>query len=197
MDTRMSLIDASETEFRSIAGIIIAPEKSNTPRDPAARSARDDRMMQEMVKAIGFERALDYVWSATPEFELYSRLARNERLPASTAGHVLQLAAETAEQAIAISRDASLNSDRKRAATRALQESVRPQLDALLPPPAQARLSLQAMQWFTALSDGRYRPITTTLNNNEGFSRIVGTVSLDDASLANSPTPPLPRRPSK
>lgn len=192
--SRMGQIDATEAEFRAIVGIVNVPADKGGDWEPVAHTTRDDRMMQEMVKAIGFERAADYIWSGTPEYTIYARVAQAENLPAGTAGQVMQLAAETAERAIAISRDASLELAQKRAAMLALQQSVRPQFDALVPSAAQARLSTQALQWIAALPEGRFRLITTPLNINEGESRMLGTLSVEHPWPAQSSLPPRPRR---
>jgi hypothetical protein len=76
--------------------------------------------------------------------------------PAGNAARLLQLAAEIGERAVAIHYDRSLTTAQKKTALLSLQDSVRPQLDALVPSSAQSKLPDPAIAWFNLMSDGRY-----------------------------------------
>lgn len=172
---QLERIDATETEYRAVFPIAenLAKARNAKPSDEtdpmAARDMAEQQAMQQLVTTLGYERALDYIWGGALEYAHYARVAREANLPASTAGRVMQLAAETANQAAAVHSDAKLGVEQKRAALVALQQSVRPALDALLPPEVQQRLAPNAQTWFTGLGVGTYKPIRGSLPGATGI----------------------------
>jgi RNA polymerase sigma factor (sigma-70 family) len=187
---RMSQIGATEPEYRAIMAVVAGSENS-TGQNAQARgifgaSASDVGVAQQLVAALGYDRALDYVWAGAWEYPSYARVAQDAGLPASTPARVLELAAETIAQAETIHSDASLTPAQKRAAVVALQQEVRPQLDALLPPDQQRRLPARTLGWFTALAEGRYMSIPTTAAGNTGGVMAGGLgTSVDSPPPAN------------
>jgi RNA polymerase sigma factor (sigma-70 family) len=180
---RMQQIAASEAEYRTIMAVIAQPVERK-PDESAARSVarRDEASTQQLVVALGYDRALDYIWSGALEYPSYARVTH-------TPGRVLQLAAETTEQAIEIHRDGSLTPGQKRDAVIALQRQVRPQLDALLPPSQQQRLAPMMLTWFTALGEGSYKRTVTSLGGAVGGVLSPGVISVETA-----PPPPESRQ---
>jgi hypothetical protein len=85
--------------------------------------------------------------------------------------------------------------EQKRTALAALQQSVRPQLDALVPPAIQAKLPESAISWFTIMSDGQYqmyRPVMYGSGWMVPSSFSVMTPPKEPRSAV-----PLPRAPGK
>jgi RNA polymerase sigma factor (sigma-70 family) len=178
---RMDLIGATEPEYRAIMGVIPA---SAADGRPALTAEQEQAMARQLVAALGYDRALDYVWAGAWEYPTYVQIAREAGLPAGTAARVLELAAETTEQARAIHANEALDVAEKRAALAALQAQVRPALNSLLPPAQQQRIGGEVLTWFTALGDGHYRFIPTGIAMGTGSIMIAGNASVET---------PLPR----
>ncbi|MEO5961088.1 MAG: hypothetical protein ABIR80_18425, partial [Opitutaceae bacterium] len=172
---QLGAIEATEAEYRAVfplADNYLKARNAKVPEGGDAMGARvdaDQEMKQQLVAALGYDRALDFIWSGAMEYAPYARAARDANLPAATASQVMQLAAETAKQATVIHGDATLSVEQKRAALAALQQSVRPALDALVPPAVQQRLIPTAQNWFTGLSTGTYKPIVSGLPGVSGL----------------------------
>jgi hypothetical protein len=191
-------VAVTEQEFRAVFPIAqeYARDFAALPRqqDNTAQTNLDARAAEKLVAALGYERALDYIWAAAPEYAAVSRVAREANLPPTTAGTIVQLAAETAQNAMSIHERAGMSDDEKRAALLALQASARAQVDALLPAPAQQRAGPQALAWLDALGDGRYKTIWTAL---PGLVNVIG----GGATLSITQPPPdsvrqlVPHRP--
>ena len=81
-----------------------------------AKNQLDRQEAEQLVATFGYDRALDLVWARTLEYPIYERVAREANLPAGTTGRVLQLAAETGDQAAAIHADGALDAEQKQAA---------------------------------------------------------------------------------
>jgi RNA polymerase sigma factor (sigma-70 family) len=185
---RMSQINASEQEYRAIMAVVPAPADPADQNAPVRRilgaSENDAGVAQQLVAALGYDRALDYLWAGAWEYPSYARVAQDAGLPPGTPARLLELGAETIAQAETIHRDETLTPAQRRAAVIALQEQVRPQLDALLPPDQQQRLPARTLLWFTALGEGRYTSIPTTAAGNTG-----GVMSGGPGILVDSPPP--------
>lgn len=199
---RMRQIDATEQEFRAITAVLMRPENEATmfSRLLAIDPAQEQRVVSEIVAALGYDRAVDYVWAGAVQYPNYARLAQEAGLPPSTPGKVLQLAAETIDRALSVRQDPTLSPEQKRAAGLALQEAVRPQLDALIPPAQRARMgepgrgnsdasNRQALiwQWFDGLAAGKVATISTTMAGGTGS---VGSVG-EGMSIDGPPQPPI------
>ena len=201
---QLESVAVTEQEFRAVFPIADAYAKelaalpsTDTRRGPM-RSALDQQTVEQLIATLGYDRALDYIWSGSRDYPAYARVAREANLPPTTAGGVVQLAAETADQAAAIHADTTLTVEQKRAALLMLQQTVQPHLDALLPPAAQQQLAAAALGWLTALGDGRYKPVGTVLPGQVHTSVMTLPISVAD------PVPPfrfsahlVPPRPPK
>jgi hypothetical protein len=168
-------VGVTEQEFRAVFPIAQehARDFAALPRqqDDTAQTDLNVRTAEKLVAALGYERALDYIWATTPEYAAIARVAREANLPPTVAGTIVQLAAETAQEAISIHDRAGMSGDEKRAALLALQANARAQVDALLPVTAQQRASPQALAWLNALGEGRYKTIWTAL---PGLVNVIG-----------------------
>ena len=188
---RFAAIDVTEKEFRAIEPLIDTTREQTAgkpPHDPA-RLELEQRTLDQLVATIGYDRALDYVWGMdSGPYATTARVLRDVNLPAHHAGRLLQLAADTGAQATAIHYDASLSADQKRAALTALQQTVRPQLDALVPPAVQPKLDEHAIGWFTMMSEGRYTRRQPTLAG----SGYMGSAPIAVTSPATGPHPVVP-----
>lgn len=176
---RMSLVDATEQEYRTIMGLV-SPEFINawSKHEPGFRDL-ERRVLDQLTTTLGYDRAVDYIWAGSWEYLGYARAAREAGLPASMPGRLVQLAAETIGRAMDIHAHAAMQGADKRAAMVALQQEVKPQLDALLPPSQQKRLPAEALAWFTLLSEGRYRLIATSAAGGANSTRAMGTASVE------------------
>ena len=198
---RFATIEVTEPEFRIIEPIVDAlqQQESGLPNDAkllATRAGIEQRTMDKLVAVLGYDRAIDYVWGVDsgPYVDTVS-LLHEANLPTTNASHLLQLAAETGIQAAAIHADMSSTPEQKRTALAALQQSVRPQLDALVPPAIQAKLPESAISWFTIMSDGQYqmyRPVMYGSGWMVPSSFSVMTPPKEPRSAV-----PLPRAPGK
>jgi hypothetical protein len=157
---RVAKLNVSEDEFRAIktaadayqeavrAGLV----QANSDLEPNAAQ----RAVDHFVKALGYDRALEYLWSGPGAYERVTSLMKEISRPADNAARLFQLAAETGERAAAIHYDPSRSTDQKKTALLALQRTVRPQLDALVPSSAQSKLPDPAIAWFNMMGDGKY-----------------------------------------
>jgi hypothetical protein len=201
---RMSQIAATEQEYRAITAVLLAADVTgNRARLEVGYAEREQRALDRLVDTLGYDRAIDYIWAGAQEYPTYARLAREAGLPPSTPGRMLQLAAETYERAAEIHRTATLSVPEKRAALLALQQQVKPQLDALLPPAQQQQVGEigrenHLLGWFTLLGEGRYRHIATTAAGTTGGLLTIGSASVETPLPANAARRQLVvRRPSR
>lgn len=182
------------------AKALAAQAKLDSAAARAAQIELDQAMVAQLVAALGYERALDFVWAGGWPYPALARAAREANLPANTAGQVMQLAATTAHAAAAVHADAAMSLEQKRAALLALQQSVRPEVERLLPAVVQQRLEPEALAWFVQLGEGKYQPVSAIL---PGRVRTVGG-GLGSAIAVTAPLPPggntpqlLPRPPTR
>jgi hypothetical protein len=175
---RMKDVGATEAEYRSLMAILAPPGEPFLPRiGPGA--AREAEALEQIVATLGYDRAVDYIWSGAREYPSYARVAQEAGLPASTPGRVCQLAAETIDRVQQIHADTTLSGPEKRAAVVALQQEIRPQLDALLPPELQQRIAGEPMKWFTLLAEGKYTHISASAGGMPGGTVFVGSPSVE------------------
>lgn len=184
---RFAAIAVTEQEFRAIQPLIVAmrDETAAVARrqgDVAERVEVEQRTVDKVVAAVGYDRALDYIWGLdSGPYASAVRVLREANLPVNQAARLLQLAAETGEQAVAVHYDGTLTTEQKRAALLALQAAVRPRLDALVPPASQPKLDELAIGWFTALGDGRYARRQPTLFGSAYYGLSIVVVSAPPA----------------
>jgi hypothetical protein len=122
-------------------------------------------------------------------------VAQATNLPSTVARQVTQLVAETGSKAAAIHQDTTLSPEQRQAALQSLEQTVRPAMDALVPPTVQQQLPAAALSWLTQLSEGKYRLITPPLPGRNNVSSAV--VSIASGAPPAALLVPLPRRPSE
>lgn len=196
---RFAAMDATEAEARAIKPLINAYDEQtrslrSDDRDFAtARFELEQRTIDQLVAKVGYDRALDYAWATgSGPYVPTVKLMQELNLPTSKAAQLLQLAAETGARGAVIHADPMLTSEQKQSALAALQVTVRPQLDALVPAEAQSKLNVDAISWFTALGQGRYVAIRPVVSGN-AWARVAPTPV---SAPLRTPSPPiaLPRR---
>ena len=158
---RFAAMQVTEREFRAVKPFIDAHREAAaalpSQAAPSRRAELEQRTMDSLVSAIGYDRTLDYVWSMHGGYRDAADLLREHQLPEANAARLYQLAAETGAQATAIHADAERSAERKRAELLALQQSIRPQFEALVPPALQPKLPAAARDWFALLGEGSYK----------------------------------------
>ncbi len=135
---------------------------------------------------------MNYIWGGPG---LYPNLVRSLQTlgqPVRTAAQLLQLGAQSGERAKAIHHDPALTVDQKRAALVTLQDSVRPELDALVPAAQRALLPERGTAWFSGLAEGSYRQFWPTLLSS-GLTE-VAPVSVTNEPAGRPGNSALPRR---
>jgi RNA polymerase sigma factor (sigma-70 family) len=156
----------------------------------------DRRFAQQIIAAVGYDRALDLIWSGATEYSAYARIAHDAGLPAGTAGRAVQLAADTSARAAAIHADLTLGLNEKAAALVTLQQQARGQLDALVPPAVQVRLAPAAVEWLESLGRARYKTIATVLPGRGNLVVMTGTIALSSTPPTQPALPLVPPRPT-
>jgi hypothetical protein len=196
---QLQSIAVTEQEFRTVFPIAdaYAKEVAALPRrqDNSAQVELDTRTMERLVSALGYDRALDYIWASSGEYAAIARVAGEANLPPTIAGALVQLAAETAQEAMAIHDRAGASLEDKRGALLSLQAKARGLVDAVLPTNVQQRAAPQAFGWLNALGEGRYQTIWTAL---PGLVRTFGggaTISISDPRRGYYVQQLVPRRP--
>lgn len=193
---RLATMNGSEQEFRALKPLLEEFERQSTalPKGDGfstAYSGLQQKTMDQIVAAIGFDRALDYLWSGNGVYAGLARATQEMNLPVGTAARVLQLAADTGERAAAIHRDPAIPVEQKRAALLALQEAVRPAFDELLPEGVRAKVPEPAVTWFGTLGDGRYMGYLPNFTGT-GFGTIA-PISVTSPAGSGFPSIPRPR----
>jgi hypothetical protein len=196
--SRFGTSGATEAEYRAIKPLLddFDRRSKELPKGAtfvASYTELQQRTMDQLVAAIGFEPALNYIWSGPGLYPSLMRAMEKLGRPGITAAHVLQLAAQTGEHARAIHRDTTRTAEEKTAALITLQESVRPQFDALVPPALRSTLPESAVSWFTILGEGRYKGFHPSLMSSLMSSGLgeIAPVAITDKHLPPA-TPPLP-----
>lgn len=195
---RLAKLNVTEAEFRALKPLLDEHREAfgtavkQSSYGPEALTV-EQRTMERVVAALGYDRALEYFWGVSGPYDDVTALLREVHQPATNAARLFQLGAETGGRAEAIHRDASLSVEQKKAALVALQETVRPHLDSLIPAVAQDKLPEAAIGWFRMMSEGRYELLRPTIY---GGAR----VSVPPRSVTAPVTPtmrpvPIVRRP--
>lgn len=187
---RFTRMQVREDEFRAIQAAIENLQhetrillRGGSTNAEAARGL-EQKAFNEIVNAVGYDRAIDYLWSGTALTT--PRSAALTELPSPPyAGPVMQLAAETGVAAAAIHADPNLPPEAKRSALLALQQEVRPKLERILPAGERAALNQQATAWFDALGRGQYQAIVPRLVGDAPVNS--QTISITSPSRAQPP----------
>lgn len=194
---RLAAMNGTEKEFRALSPLIDEMRRASAslPKGEGFAASYEElkqRTVDRIAAEIGQDRALDYLWSGPGLYPELIRWAQEMRLPATTAARVMQLAAETGARASALHVDPAIPTERKIAALQSLQETVRPQFDALVPDILRARLPGQASAWFTMLGEGRYMGFMPSLDSTGSGTTAPTSVTTPAAGKAWQ-SPPRPR----
>jgi hypothetical protein len=190
---KFSKMQATEQEFRAISGLVdhLLSETQALPVTSAASRAIEQRALDELVSAVGYDRAVDYAWTGTDIMLRDPTGSGYVSFPTGpNSSKVLQLAAETGAEAAAIHSDATRTHEEKRAALLALQQAIQPKLDQLLPPDARSVDEARALGWFNGLAKGEYMMVTPSL-----LGRGVALVQPTSITTPARGSPPVISRP--
>jgi hypothetical protein len=170
----LTLMDASEAEFRTIYGIqqpyaaILFPTERvpyTTSEMANQRREAQTKMEAEIRTALGDARANEYFRAATGEYQQLVQIAQRENLPVSAATRAYDLRASTAQESARIGNDTSLTNDAKRGALQTLAQNTRMQLTSALGANA-GQAYAQSAQWLRAIENGT---IVTLDGNSMSF----------------------------
>jgi hypothetical protein len=195
---RFEAMQGTEQEFRALRPVLdeMRERERTLPRGDAFSVEAYEELQQEMLDkiaaAIGPERAIDYQWSGPGLYTELRRIAQERGLPATMAGGVMQLAAETGARASAIHHDAAIPSEQKPAALLALQAAVRKDFDRLLPERLRAEFPAEAVEWFMMLGEGRYMGYAPNLRST-GSGTVAATSIVASVRGRTAPPPPRPK----
>jgi hypothetical protein len=181
-------MNVTEEEYRAIQPIVARfSEQSSTLPGGSRGAAYTDlqqRTVDDLVAAVGYDKAVEYLWSN--DSGPYARTAgvlREAGLPERQAARLLQLASDVGERAAAIHYDAALTAEQKRAALLAVRDEAASRFEALAPPATRAKLPEEATEWLTLLGEGRYRRSSPSLTG-------IGWATYPLATVTTPPTGP-------
>jgi hypothetical protein len=159
---RAALMNATEAEYRAIKPVLddFDAKSRALPRGESYIEAYEDLQRaaaRQLAGAVGYDRAVEYLWSGyTNSYGPMRRAADEGRIPAEAPVQVMELKVETGRRAAEVHGDAALTLDQKRGEFAALRRTAQAQLDALLPGEAQRALPPEALRWLSELEEGRY-----------------------------------------
>lgn len=195
---RAGTMVATEPEYRALKPLLddFDQKSRELPRDDnfsAAYAEMQRATVQQLVGALGADRAAAYIWSGSDsEYAALRRATEAAQLPPATPARVMELAVDIGRQAATVHDDAALTVEQKRAALLTLQQTARAQLDTLLPPPARQQLPADGLRWLDALGDGRYLVPLPNLLSSGGYA-IYSVTSPPPARRTELPViPPRP-----
>ena len=156
----LTLMDATEAEFRAIYGIeqpladrlypalgVKGAEMAQQRRDAQQQAA------DQLAAALGPERAADFARAGNYEFQQLSRLAQRENLPADAAVRTFTLRDAAAQESTRIAADPTMANDAKLAALQTLAQSTRAQIVATLGANA-GNAYVQSADWLGYIEHG-------------------------------------------
>jgi hypothetical protein len=168
------LMGVTEAEYRALKSVLddFDAKSKALPRGETFSAAYEDvqrAATKQMVDALGYERAIDYVWSGYASYygPMRSAVAAGE-ISADVPGRVMNLTADTGRRAAEVHADATLTLDQKKAALVTLQQTAQAQLDTLLPKAVQRNLPPEALRWLSELGAGRYLVMQPSLLSSGG-----------------------------
>jgi hypothetical protein len=202
---RLARMNLTEGEFRALKPILDerqATQRASRNASPSGERyfADEQQAIDRIVTALGYDRALEYLWGGsapspvdgTTAYDRVVSVLKDHNALTGNAPRLFQLGAETGERAAAIHHDASLSPEQKKAALLALQDSIRPQLDTLVPSTAQSKLPEAAIGWFRLLGEGKYERIPPTLFSSARFFNGL-RASVTMPASGSPPQVPIPR----
>lgn len=186
--TAMTLLDASEDEFRAIYRIqlpfneIINPTGGIGSTDAMEkRRTAQETMDAQLQAALGDARFTEYRRASNNEYQQLTRLGARENIPAEAMNRAFDLRKTTTEESMRIYSDTSLNYDQKLLALQSLGQSTRSQLVRELGATTATAYADANARWLTYIEQGR--PVSITADN-----------SMTIRTLPRTPPPPVPTK---
>jgi hypothetical protein len=159
----MTLMDATEEEFRAIFRAQKAYQDRLQALRPseafAAGAYRDEpspmelQLQQDLKAVLGAQRYAEFARANTGEFQLLTRIAQRENIPAETTVRVFSLRDGVAQESNRIYSDAALTLDQKRTALQTLAQQTRSEILSALGPTA-GPTYVQSARWLTLVERG-------------------------------------------
>lgn len=192
INRRAATMGATEAEVRAIKPHVDElqrklRERPTGPQAAATYAALQREAADKLVAAVGYDRALAYIWSShESEYKSLRRVTEEGGLPATTPARVMQLSVETGLAAAAIHEDASLSLPQKQAALVTLQQASQVKLDTLLARSAQQALGALP-SWLQSLSEGTYYLASPPVNGASGGSTSIHKIAQPAGERRNLP----------
>jgi sulfur relay (sulfurtransferase) complex TusBCD TusD component (DsrE family) len=157
----MTLMDASEAEFKTLFRIQqqygdvleFQPGMVRMASDYQERQAREKRIADAVVVALGATRAAEYERAQNYEFQRLAQIVQQQSLDLKVAVAAFDLRASTAEESNRIRLDNSLTPGAKVEALRSLGQQTRDKLQAALGPGG--KVYADNATWLQAIESGR------------------------------------------
>lgn len=176
--TALTIMDASEAEFRSIYGAHVPHTDVLYPTSAGgmvfisdtndARRAATQKINEDLKAALGPDRFANYQRATDRDFQQLYQLTRADNVSYDTLVRAFDTRQTTADASIKIVDDPQMTPEAKRAALKTLAQQARTQLLSTLGPasgPAYADTS----RWLTGLDQGRAFSITPDGNISSRF----------------------------
>jgi hypothetical protein len=157
----LSLMDASEAEFRAIFKVQQAfndrvnPVMSGMISQQMMEDRREaQKQMNEQLKSVlPAERFSEFMRSSNTDYQQLHRLAQKENSPAETVTRAFSIRDTISAESVRIADDNALTTEQKRAALTALAQKGRTQILSTLGPGAGESYA-QVARWLTTLERG-------------------------------------------
>lgn len=157
----LSLIDATEAEFRTIyraqlpfADLLFPTDRGMFTQEIRQRREEAQKQVADQLKAaLGQSRYAEFARAQHYEFQQLSRLTQRENIPIAAAVRAFDLRTSTSEESQRIANDRSLSNDQKLAAMQTLAQNTRTQLLSTLGPSIGPSYA-QSATWLQAIERG-------------------------------------------
>jgi hypothetical protein len=163
--TGLTIMDASEAEFRAIYAAHQAHQETLYPTSPGGimflssdtgdpRSKAYEQINSTLKQTLGADRFAQYQRANDREFQQLYQLTRPENTPYETLVRAYDSRMAASEASIKIANDASLNPEQKQGALKDLAQQSRTQILSTLGPTAGPTFA-QSARWLSGLEQGR------------------------------------------
>jgi hypothetical protein len=166
----LTLMDASEAEFRAIYAVTDASKDQiepgggmRTPQEIEARRQAIADMNQKIRAAIGDARFADYLRASSSDYQQMYRLARAQEVPVEAVNRAYDMRNSIATEASQVANDTSRPREERISALKLLGQNAQRRVEAELGPVAAAAYVKNAA-WLRALSSGSAFTVTAEGN---------------------------------
>ena len=158
----LSLMDASEAEFRTIFKVQQAFNERINPTILGViptqvmedRREAQKQMNDQLKTALSPERYNEFMKVSSAEYQQLHRLAQRENIPAETVTRAYSIRDTISAESVRIADDTTLTNEQKRAALTALAQKGRTQILSTLGPGAGESYAQVANRWLSTLERG-------------------------------------------